>query len=279
MTRNNEDRLGVKDEGQNAPVSETAQSPLSFVSPTEFVDLPTGGRFYPEGHPLQGKDTLEIRYMTAKDEDILTSKTLLKKGVAVDRMLQNILVDKSINVDELFIGDKNALVVAARVSGYGPEYKTNVTCPACGASAVHTFDLSDIPVKTSELEEVTITDKGTFTLQLPRTKVNVECRLLTGKDERNMSAAAEKRKKHNLPEAPLTQLLKTIIVSLNGETESEVIEEFIGKMPAMDSKYLRAAYEKVVPNVDMKHLYSCDSCGTDTTLDIPFSVSFFWPDR
>ena len=279
MTRNNEDRLGVKDEGQNAPIPETTQSPLSFVSPTEFVDLPTGGRFYPEGHPLHGKDTLEIRYMTAKDEDILTSKTLLKKGVAVDRMLQNILVDKSINVDELFIGDKNALIVAARVSGYGPEYKTNVTCPSCGASSEHDFDLSDISVKKSEPGEVTISDKGTFTIQLPRTKVAVECRLLTGKDERSMNAVAEKRKKHNLPEAPLTQLLKTIIVSLNGETGSGVIEKFIDNMPALDSKYLRAAYEKVVPNVDMKHLYSCDSCGADTTLDIPFSVSFFWPDR
>ena len=100
MSRNNEDRLGIKDEGQTPPIltASDSTSPLQFVAPTEFVDLPTQGRFYPEGHPLHNKETVEIRYMTAKDEDILTSKTLLKKGVAVDRMLANILVDKNIKI-------------------------------------------------------------------------------------------------------------------------------------------------------------------------------------
>jgi len=279
MTRNNEERLGVKDQGQNPPiqVDDNNKSPLSFVSPTEFVELPTKGKFYPEDHPLHNKDTIEIRYMTAKDEDLLTSKTLLKKGVAIDRMLQNILVDKSIKVDDLYIGDKNALIVAARISGYGAEYNTSVRCPSCGESAEHMFNLEDINVKDSQYEDITISSEGTFVIELPKTKVKAECGLLTGNAEKRLAAQAEKRKKHKLPEATLTQLLKSFIVSLNDETNKVVIEQFVENMPALDSKYLRVVYDKVVPNVDMKHLYDCDSCGAETTLDIPFSVNFFWP--
>lgn len=283
MSRNNEDRLGIKDEGQTPPIltASDSTSPLQFVAPTEFVDLPTQGKFYPEGHPLHNKETVEIRYMTAKDEDILTSKTLLKKGVAVDRMLANILVDKNIKIEDLFVGDKNAIIIAARISGYGPEYKTNVTCPSCGATAENEFDLNDILEKgTAEpYNDIQIEADGTFNITLPKTKVVAQCRLVSGKDEKRLEAVAAKRKKHGLPENTLTELVKTLVVSLNGETERKVVEGFVDQMPALDSKFLRAAYNRVVPNVDMKHVYGCESCGVETSLDMPFSVSFFWPNE
>jgi hypothetical protein len=276
----NEDRLGVKDEGQSPPIPlENNQSPLSFVTPTEFVDLPTKGKFYPEGHPLHHKDCVEIRFMTAKEEDILTSKTLLKKGVAIDRMLQNLLIDKKIKIDELFVGDKNAILIAARISGYGAEYNTSATCPSCGTMAEHVFNLEDIDIKEVDEEATEISDAGTFVIVLPKTKVQAECRLVTGQAEKRLIAIAEKRKKHKLPEATLTEQLKTFIVSLNGETDKGVIDQFVGIMPALDSKYLRTIYDKVVPNVDMKHLYSCETCNAETVVDIPFSVNFFWPQR
>ena len=283
MSRNNEDRLGIKDEGQTPPIltASDSTSPLQFVAPTEFVDLPTQGKFYPEGHPLHNKETVEIRYMTAKDEDILTSKTLLKKGVAVDRMLANILVDKNIKIEDLFVGDKNAIIIAARISGYGPEYKTNVTCPSCGATAENEFDLNDILEKgaAEPYNDIQIEADGTFNITLPKTKVVAQCRLVSSKDEKRLEAVAAKRKKHGLPENTLTELVKTLVVSLNGETERKVVEGFIDQMPALDSKFLRAAYNRVVPNVDMKHVYGCESCGVETSLDMPFSVSFFWPNE
>ena len=112
--RNNQDRLsGLAGEGaaQEPPVQQQqAEQPLQFVTPTEFVELPSAGRFYPEGHALHGAETIEIRHMTAKDEDILTSRSLLKKGVAIDRLLRNVIVDRSIKVDDLLIGDKNARI-------------------------------------------------------------------------------------------------------------------------------------------------------------------------
>jgi hypothetical protein len=284
--RNNEDRLGVKDEGQSPPIptkNDNQSDPLQFVTPTEFVDLPTKGKFYPADHPLHNKETVEIRFMTAKDEDILTSKTLLKKGIAVDRMLGNLLIDKTIKVDDLFVGDKNALIVSARISGYGSDYKTNVTCPSCGTSADWTFDLNEVLSGNEIMHEkagnTEITNDGTFIVELPKSKVQAECRLLTGQAEKSLTAQTEKRKKHKLPEATLTSLLKMFIVSLNGESDEAVIARFVEQMPALDSKYLRAFYNKVVPNVDMKQTYQCESCDADTPLDMPFSVSFFWPNE
>ena len=125
MSRNNDERIGARQGASTAPVG--SSDVFSFSTPTEFVDLPTGGKYYPEDHPRHGKDQDEIRFMTAKDEDILSSRTLLKKGLAVDRFLQNIIVNKSIRVEDLFIGDKNAVLVAARVTGFGATYATRIT--------------------------------------------------------------------------------------------------------------------------------------------------------
>ena len=113
-----------------------------YKFPTEMVDLPSKGYFYVEGHPLS-KGKVEVKYMTAKEEDILTSRTLLQKGLAIDRLLKNIMVDKSIDPSSLLTGDRNALIIAARKTGYGPEYTTNVTCPACATTARYEFDLND----------------------------------------------------------------------------------------------------------------------------------------
>ena len=108
--RNNQDRLGAQPGGETPPVSQPTQQtkqPLQFVTPTEFVELPSKGAFYPQGHPLHNVDTIEIRHMTAKDEDILTSRALLQKGIAIDRFLQNVIVDKNVNIADLLVGDKN----------------------------------------------------------------------------------------------------------------------------------------------------------------------------
>jgi hypothetical protein len=119
---------------------------FSFVVPTEFVELPSQGKFYPEGHPLRGARYIEIKQMTAKEEDILTSRTLLKKGVALDRVISNLIVDKRIDPDSLLVGDRNAIIIATRVSGYGNEYTTKVTCPNCATVQEYNFDLNDASI-------------------------------------------------------------------------------------------------------------------------------------
>ena len=137
--RNNLDKIGAEVDN-SAPVSVSGDQ-LSFAVPTEFVELPSGGAYYPEDHPLHKQETIEIKYMTAKEEDILNSAALLKNGTAIDRMLQSVIMNKEIKIHELLIGDKNALTIAARIAGYGSDYAVKLTCPSCFKSTDTSVDL------------------------------------------------------------------------------------------------------------------------------------------
>jgi len=288
MNRNNDERIGAKtpDTGALPPevlagTQNESQATFSFATPTEFVDLPSQGRFYPEGHPLHRIDTVEIRFMTAKDEDILTSKPLLRKGLAVDRFLQNIIVNKGINISNLLVGDKNAILVAARITGYGADYKTKVTCPNCGASSQFEFDLNSGKIVHGDenLEEhsTTLTDDGTYLLKLPRSKVDVEMRMLLGTDEKKLLQLMEKRKKHKLPESAVTDQFKLMIVSVNGHSDGNSVHSFVDNMPASDAKYLRETYSKIVPNIDLTQNFECLECDVEQEMEVPFTADFFWP--
>ena len=282
--RDNEDRLGalVQTDAPVAqvPVQTTQNNPLNFVAPTEFVDLPSKGELYPEGHPLKGKDKVEIKFMTAKEEDILTSRSLIKKGVAIDRMLESLLVDKSIKLEQLLLGDKNALMIGARISGYGSSYKTNVTCPNCGVNAKFDFDLENLNHTSGEEAEelgVSRTDNNTFTFSLPKTKAVLEIRPLFGKDETELLELAEKKKKANLPEETSTSQMKLYIVSVNGNKDKNIIKQFIDSMPALDARQTRLIFRKVMPNIDMTQQFTCSSCSFEQEMEVPFTVDFFWP--
>ena len=217
--------------------------------------------------------------MTAKDEDILTSPSLLKKGLAVNRFLQNIILDKRIKIGSLLSGDKNAILVASRINGFGSDYTTKVTCPACTTMSENTFDLSEVQIYGGadfNDYDISITDQGTFTIKLPRTGFEVEVRLMTGRDEDEIAAKMQKNKKQAFHETNLTDQLRKIIVSVNGVSELKTINEFISHLPAFDSRYLRAAYQKVVPGLDMTQHFACDTCGFEKEVDIPLTVDFFW---
>ena len=282
--RDNEERFSAL-AGMDSPAATSAPqsdgSLLSFASPTEFVELPSKGKFYPQGHPLHGKDTVEIKFMTAKEEDILTSKALIRKGVAIDRMLQSLIVDKSVKIEDLLVGDKNALIIAARVSGYGEEYEISVTCPDCETKAKHVFDLSLLEAKESEELsdlDVTQTEHGTFLTKLVKSNVEVEFRLLSGKDEAAiLNEMAMKKGKTTPLENNSTSQLKRIIVSANGVTDRQQISAFVDNMPAIDSRHLRALLRKINPEVDMNQTFECASCGHEEEMEVPFTVEFFWP--
>jgi|TARA_R110000824_G_scaffold11740_5_gene51406 hypothetical protein len=283
--RNNEDRLGTKSiDGDTPPQTREAHSgaSFSFSTPTEFVELPSGGRFYPQEHPLHGKGEIEIRHMTAKDEDILTSETLIKKGIAVERLLQNVIVDKSIDVASLLVGDKNALVIATRVTGYGADYRTNLMCPSCSKSVEGRFDLEIKEIYRAEEKDIAdlgieMTNNGTFILNTPIMQASVEVRLMTGTDEEYLNKLAESKKKKKLIESFLTDQLRRMIVSVNGDSSPALITEFVNHMPARDSRYLRSMYQHVVPDVKLAQEFSCASCGHTQELEVPFTVDFFWP--
>jgi hypothetical protein len=277
MPRNNQGRLDNKPEaGADAPLPD-ANSLLQFVNPTEFVELPTKGRFYPANHPLHNAESIEIKYMTAKETDILTSKTLLKQGVAIDRMLQSLIIDKSIRVQDLYAGDKNAILIAARVSGFGAEYTANVGCKNCGAQQPQSFNLEDVSIKEGR-EDMNFTDEGTFFVDLPVTKIQAECKLMNGSDETQLIKRVERKKKLKLGESLYTDQLKAIIVSLNGVTERGAVENFIDVMPAQDASFLRKEYDMIKPDINLSYEVECESCGAVSDVNLPFSTNFFWPE-
>jgi len=280
--RNNETRLGEMPEERASLSTEesTGPKPLSFAAPTEMVELPSGGKLYPEGHPLHGVESVEIKFMTAKEEDILTSKALLKKGIALDRLLESVIVQPKVKPDDFLIGDKNAIIVAARITGYGSNYETSVVCPACGERSRFEFDLEDAKiVKGGDAEDVVPTERGTVKIKLPKAKWEVEVRHLTGKDEKSLSKTLEHKRKHKLPENSVTEQFKLMIVSVEGHEDRTTIEKVIEAMPASDARYLRKKYDEITPNLDLTQEFTCVHCDAETSMEVPFNTEFFWPGR
>jgi hypothetical protein len=277
---NKPENTGAPVQHMNAPENTEDAPAFSFVVPTEFVDLPSKGRFYPEGHPLRGQDTIEIRQMTAKEEDILTSRTLLKKGVALDRVIKRLICDKSIDPQTLILGDKNAMVIATRISAYGAIYTTGVGCPSCGHNQQNSFDLDELEVRESggwEDFNVVENDDCTFTTVLPRSKAEVRFKLLNGYDEQKISnfTAADLKKKQ---ERNVTRQLEGMIVAVNGSEDLKIIRYLIENIPSADSRHLRSVYRMAMPNIDMNQQFECEECTYDQDMEVPLTAEFFWPE-
>jgi hypothetical protein len=283
----NKNRVGGSNAKPSSPPpavlhEDAASSGFSFVVPTEFVELPSKGQFYPETHVLHGEDNIEIKQMTAKEEDMLTSVTLLRKGVALDRVIRSLIIDKRINPDTLLVGDRNAIILAARVSGYGNDYETKVTCPSCGAASDYSFDLNEATVHSGiDLTDRDIVDNqdGTFDTVLPKTGMTVTFKLLTGVDEKHLTNSAQADRKKSNYEKNVTTQLSNLIVAVNGDDSSDAIHYLIDNIPSLDSRHIRISYRFVAPNIDLTQYYVCDECNYAADMEVPLSADFFWPDR
>jgi len=257
-------------------------NPFSFVVPTEFVELPSKGVFYRPNHPLHNQETLEVKQLTAKEEDILTSRALLKKGVALERVIASIIVDKSIDPNSLLVGDRNAILISARVSGYGNEYNTKITCPDCAEIQEYSFDLNETFVYSGQDlkdNDAIRHEDGTFTTTLPQTKVEVGFRLLNGADERALLQQVEQARKKRRDENAVTRQLRRIVTSVNGNEEQANINYVVDNMPSMDARHLRMVYKIATPNVDMTQTFACAECDYEQDMEVPLTADFFWPDR
>ena len=280
MSRNS-NRQGVPDTPPSPPqIQQQTQNLFSFPTPTEFVELPSKGLFYGEGHPLHKVETVEIRHMTAKEEDILSSETLIKKGLVMDRLLKSVLVDDRVDPSSLLIGDKNAIIMSVRETGFGPLYGTTVNCPSCGALNEKEFSLENKETKDSNLiKDVQLLENGNFLLTSTdyNPEITFEIKLLTGKDEQRILKHVEGRKKLKLETGSVTELLKNIIVSVNGISQPSALQEIIGQIPAALSRKIRKVYEEAMPNIELKADFTCDNCSHTERLEVPINVDFFWP--
>tara|TARA_Y100000034_G_C6678171_1_gene298004 strand:- start:3 stop:668 length:666 start_codon:yes stop_codon:yes gene_type:complete len=221
--------------------------------------------------------------MTAKEEDLLTSRTLLKKGLAIERLMKNIIVDKSIDTDALLIGDRNAIIIAARISGYGNVYKTQITCPACNTAQDYSFDLNEATVYSGgdlDIMNIVANDDGTHTydVKIPVLGATITFRLLTGRDEKSL-VGTTKQARNNLTERAITTQLTNMIVGVNGSTDPKVLKLLIDSMPSRDARHLRQAYKLATPNVDLTQTFGCEECDHEQDMEVPLTADFFWPDR
>ena len=242
-----------------------------FSLPTETVDLPSKGLLYPEDSPLSsGK--VEMKYMTAKEEDILTNQNYIKNGTVIDKLLQSLIVSKDIKVNDLLIGDKNAIMIAARILSYGKDYKVQFA----GEDVV--VDLSLLENKKID-EELLSGKKNEFTFQLPNTDNSLTFRLLTHIDEKNIEREIEGKKKINKDSSTqVTTRLAYIITSVNGLSEKKDVREFVNNyLLAKDARAFREYYGKIVPgiNTTISHEFAD---GVEEDLAIPINANFLWPD-
>jgi hypothetical protein len=260
------------------PRRDVMKDDFGYVVPVEAVPLPSNGVVYPVDSPLHGQETIEIRAMTAREEDILTSKALIKQGTVITHLLQSCLVDKSIKVQDMLAGDRNAIMTALRITGYGSEYSVEVDCPACAQRTKQEFDLSSLPIKRLKVGPVA-EGANMFEFNLPLTEKTVRFKFLTGVDEEEIMVTQERKKKQGMQADNLvTTRLTHSITSIEGITDRSKINGFIRNMPARDSLALRRHIDKNEPGIDMKSWMDCPSCLETSEVRLPMGASFFWPD-
>ncbi len=248
-----------------------------YVPPSDLVPLPSLGKVYGPGHPLHLQTSVELRPMTTKEEDILTSRALLKSGKAISALIRSCLVSKFIDPDEMLVGDRNAVLVAIRSSGYGTEYRVDVTCPSCDETEKgHPFDLGTLPLqelKTDPLQP----GVNAFGFTLPLCKRSVVFRLLTGADDRDLSNELERMRKAGTEQAVTMRLIRHI-VSVDGNEETKDIAKLVRNLSPRDSRALRKCIEETTPDVNMRQAFVCPSCQAETEVSVPLGPAFFWPE-
>ena len=238
-----------------------------FKFPTEVIDLPSKGIVYSKENPLSsGK--VEMKYMTAKEEDILTNQSYIQKGVVLDKLLKSLIVDKKINIDDLIVGDKNALLVGSRILGYGKDYDVTIN------GVNYTIDLSTLENKEFDIKSLE-QGKNEFSYTIPSNDTVITYKLLTGKDEKAIDREIAGLKKLNKDASPeMSTRLKHMILSVDGNEEKKDIREFVDNyLLARDSRAFREHVKNTQPDIDLS--YVVDS---GKEVSVPIGLNFFWPD-
>jgi len=274
-----DDNLMVPISRQSAGSSQS-QPKKETTYPTELIDLPSQGYFYPNEHPLSDGH-IEMKLMTAKEEDILMNQNLIKKGVVLDTLLEALIINKNVKLNDLLLCDKNALYIAARRLAYGDSYgPLDVKCNKCGEKNEKTVNLGEIKIKELDFSKYT-KGENKFEFVLPYSKRTITFKLLTHFDDKQIDAelktAAKLFKNGNTSE--LTTRFKFIITSVDGNTDKAEIRKFVeNELTSRDSLSFRTYMKEVSPEVDSSFNFVCEHCANEERMGIPITVSFFWPD-
>ena len=247
--------------------------------PVESVPVPSNGIVYNANSSLHNLKTVKIKAMTAREEDILASQALIKEGTTIDYLVDACVVEKGFNAKDLIIGDRNAMIVAIRITGYGSDYDVNTRCKFCSAFNEEKVDLSNLAIKRLKIKPVR-ENENLFEYVLPVTKKKVLFKFLTSAEERLKQKKIETLEKASSGPfvGDVTINLEHSIVSIEGVADKNKIKHFIQNMPALDAKKLRNFIKENEPGVEMKFNYKCKNCGNlNENIDLPINRNFFWP--
>ena len=250
----------------------------NFEFPTEVIELPSKGLVYPQGHPLS-KGTVEIKYMTAREEDILASQNLIKKGIVLDKLFESVVVEPGVNVNDIFIGDKNAILLATRILGYGKDYEVEITDPFTLEKQKVVIDLAK--VQTKDIDEKLLNSENRYTFKLPKSGKEIVFKLLTHGDELEISKdvqALERINKNSAVAFDVTTRFRYMIQSVDGNEDKGFITKWIQNgFLALDTQAFRKYVKEITPDLDLKFEFTSDLTGEVEALDIPFGINFFYP--
>jgi len=247
----------------------------SFPFSTEEITLASKGLCYPESSPLS-KGYVTVKLLTAKEEDILTSTALIRKGVQIDRLLESIVVEPGVNVSELLIGDKNAILVASRVLAYGPIYNVSVTDPKENESVDVEVDMAKLSTK--DVDESLLNRQNEYEFVLPKSKIPIKFKLLTHGDEILIQKDIDDSEKTLKQGNEITTRWRRIIIEVNGNRDLGYISNFvINQFQIQDSKALRTHIKNMTPDVDFTFEYTSPFTGDKEALRVPIGVDFFYP--
>ena len=245
--------------------------------PTEVIDLPSKGYFYPKDNPLSSGQ-VEIKYMTAREEDILTSQNLIQKGIVIDKLLEALVVS-DVNLDDVLVGDKNAIMIASRVLAYGKEYSFEFTDETSARKRTHTVDLTSFEDKKIDFSKCE-KGKNEFEFTLPTSKKSITFKLLNQSDDKKIQEELKAMKKFTREsgiDPEITTRLKASILSVDGSRDRNVINKFIdNEFLSRDSLAYRKNLTSITPDVNMITYVDMDN-GTDKEMTVPVTVAFFWP--
>ena len=245
--------------------------------PTEVLSLPSQGLLYPEDSPLRS-GTIDVKYMTAKEEDIITSTNLIEQGVVITKLLESVIANPKVKLNDMLIGDKNAIMVGTRILGYGKDYGITLVDPDTNERVEHIVDLTKLENK--PIDEKLYQSGNSFTLELPNSKRVIGFKLLTQKDENEideMMKDYEKVEKLTGVSYSLTTRLKYQIQSVDGNKEQKDIDNFVdNEFLALDARAYRKYVSDLTPDTELSFEYTSQK-GKKHKLDIPLGIEFFWP--
>jgi len=247
---------------------------MEFQVPTEEVQLPSGGAFYPNK-----KSSVTIKYLTAEEDDILYSPDLIKSGRVLDVLLDKAVMDRDLRPEDMLSGDRNFLLIEMRKTGLGNDYVPGeITCPACSETHTPTIDLDRLKAKSLE---VAPDENLEYDIQLPLMKMTIKFRLLTGKDEKRLAKLSESGGKSAggiKVKKLITEKYVMQIMEVNGNRDKLYIKKFIAAMPMKDSMFFREYLRRIEPGLDLSYEFECPNCGELDIRDIPVTPKLFYPD-